>query len=214
MTDDPHDRELVTRFKTGDQGAAQVLFDRFVERLISLVRPRFTHQLARRLDPEDVVQSAFRSFFSALEASKIHLASDGDLWPILAEITLRKLRQRCRFHHRQRRDFRQECPLEEEAAASAPAGRDVLLAAALASEPSPQEAQVAFQEILDLCLAGLSPRDRSLIELALQGAHDSELAAGASCAERTVRRVREDFKKTLLRRLRSDDAGSAVEEGP
>ena len=55
--------ELTDRWREGDQQAANLLFRRYSERLIALVRCHLSEKLARRLDPEDVVQSAYRSFF-------------------------------------------------------------------------------------------------------------------------------------------------------
>ena len=55
--------DLFGRVCTGDEKAADDLFDRFVDRLTALARDRRSPKLARRVDPEDIVQSAFRSFF-------------------------------------------------------------------------------------------------------------------------------------------------------
>ncbi len=55
--------ELLNRFRGGDDDAARELFDRYVHRLIGVARNRLSVKLARRVDPEDIVQSAYRSFF-------------------------------------------------------------------------------------------------------------------------------------------------------
>ena len=55
--------QLLDRVHRGDEQAAEELLDRYVSRLIQLARSRLPSKLARRLDPEDVVQSACRSFF-------------------------------------------------------------------------------------------------------------------------------------------------------
>src|SRR5262245_6916154 len=55
---------LVARWQAGDQQAARELFHRYTDRLIALVRSRLTSQVGQRVDPEDVVQSAYRSFFA------------------------------------------------------------------------------------------------------------------------------------------------------
>ena len=51
------------RLRAGDDEAAREVFDRFARRLVGLARRRFDRRLAHRVDPEDVVQSAFKSFF-------------------------------------------------------------------------------------------------------------------------------------------------------
>ena len=56
-------RLLVERWQSGDQSAAKQLFDTYVDRLVALARRRISQRLNSRLDPEDVVQSVFRTFF-------------------------------------------------------------------------------------------------------------------------------------------------------
>ena len=59
--------ELLNRWREGDERAARALFQNYTARLIALVRSHLSEKLSRRLDPEDVVQSAYRSFLSARE---------------------------------------------------------------------------------------------------------------------------------------------------
>ena len=60
---DDHSARFLRQWKEGDESAAEELFNRFSERLVALARSRLSEKLARRVGPEDVVQSAFRSFF-------------------------------------------------------------------------------------------------------------------------------------------------------
>ena len=55
--------EILKRYREGDQDASDELFSRYVGRLTLLARSRLSPALARRSDPEDVVLSAYRSFF-------------------------------------------------------------------------------------------------------------------------------------------------------
>ncbi len=83
--------EIVARWRAGDQQAAGALFRRYAERLLALARSRLSSRLARHIDPEDVVQSAYRSFFSGARAGRYVLKRSGDLWRLLVAITLPKL---------------------------------------------------------------------------------------------------------------------------
>ncbi len=65
-----------------------VLFERYVTRLTALARSRLSPALRRRLDPEDLVMSAFRSFFVGVRAGKWD--RDGDLWSLLANDHIEK----------------------------------------------------------------------------------------------------------------------------
>ena len=95
--------ELLKRWKMGDERAAQALFDRYVERLIGLARNRLSERMRRRVEPEDVVQSAYRSFFKKAGDGRYSLDRSGDLWKLLAAITVSKVRGQVEFHTAQKR---------------------------------------------------------------------------------------------------------------
>ena len=55
--------ELMRRLQSGDQDAAFKIFQDYSGRLAGLARTRLQGALAAKVDPEDVLQSVFRSFF-------------------------------------------------------------------------------------------------------------------------------------------------------
>ena len=67
---DQNSIQLLNRVRSDDSGAAEELFERYLQRLLALVRTRLPGKLARRVDPDDVVQSAYRSFFTGLHFLK------------------------------------------------------------------------------------------------------------------------------------------------
>src|SRR5262245_19251821 len=84
--------------------AARALFERFTRRLIGLARSQFDARLRHKIDPEDIVQSAYKSFF--LRYGEGALAAEGwdGLWGLLTLITLRKCADRVRYHRAECRD--------------------------------------------------------------------------------------------------------------
>jgi hypothetical protein len=55
---------LVKRgIRSGDAGAAAPVFQRFAGRLIAPARSRLGDRLRAKVDPDDVVQSVYKSFF-------------------------------------------------------------------------------------------------------------------------------------------------------
>src|SRR5262249_38052565 len=82
---------LVARWRAGDERAAAELFSRYAQRLIALARSRLSPKLSARIDPEDVVQSVYRSFFAETREGRYDLQRGGDLWQLLVVITLHKL---------------------------------------------------------------------------------------------------------------------------
>jgi RNA polymerase sigma-70 factor, ECF subfamily len=90
--------ELGSRLRTGDQGAASEVFRRFAGRLIAPTRTELDARLRRKMDPEDVVQSVYRSFFTRYSAGQFDLATWESLWGLLAVITVRKCLGRAEYY--------------------------------------------------------------------------------------------------------------------
>src|SRR5437868_8199770 len=89
-TREPHESfvELAARLHAGDQGAATEVFRRFAGRLIALARTKLDIRIRRKEDPEDVVQSVYRSFFGRYQAGQYDLATWEALWSLLTVITV------------------------------------------------------------------------------------------------------------------------------
>ena len=173
---------LLNRIRSGDEAAAEELLSQFADRLVALARSRLSRKLSRRVDPEDVVQSACRSFFRYAHSGRYQASDGDDLWKLLATITIRKSAQHVRRHKAKRRSVSQE--------ESAGNGGTLQLFApeALAREPSPEEATTLVEET-QKAMQRLSPLHRRILELTLQGRSVDEVAELAECSERTVERA-------------------------
>jgi RNA polymerase sigma-70 factor (ECF subfamily) len=79
--------ELLRKYELGDLAAARQIHDRYAERLIAVARRLLSDKLAARIDPEDVVQSAYRSFFLRARDGQYVVRESGDLWRLLIAIT-------------------------------------------------------------------------------------------------------------------------------
>ena len=93
---------------TGEPGFEQELVDRYTARLLALARRELPDRVRQRVDPEDLVQSVYRSFFQRLSEGRFSFADSGDLWRLLAAMTFQRVRKAVRFHQQQRRDVRRE----------------------------------------------------------------------------------------------------------
>jgi DNA-directed RNA polymerase specialized sigma24 family protein/tRNA A-37 threonylcarbamoyl transferase component Bud32 len=170
-------RELLRCLHTGDDAAATEAFDRYVARLIALVRSRLGNRLARRIDAEDVVQSAFGSFYAGAANDEFVHAQAGDLWRLLARIALNKLHKQIEKHSAGRRAVDREV-----------AEGQVVVRELKSLEPTPGEA-VALAEQLHLFQANLSPLDQKALSMRLNGAMAEEIATSLGKSVRTVRRA-------------------------
>jgi len=183
--------ELLTRWQTGDQQAAAELFRLYASRLIGLARSRLKSHLGRRIDPEDVVQSVYRSFFAQTRDEQFELQLGGDLWRLLVTITLRKLSNQLKHNLRHKRSADRDSHFGSEDSLMG-LGTDAFVRA-----PTPLEA-AALTDELQQALASVKPQYRPIVELRLQGYRIEEIAVQLNRGQRTVRRVLEQVKQALM----------------
>jgi RNA polymerase sigma-70 factor (ECF subfamily) len=187
---DDHSAELLARLEAGDSRAAGELYDNYLDRLIRLVRSRYSNELNRRFDPEDVVQSALCSFFLRAQKGLFVHRRSGDLWRLLAQITCRKLYKRIEFHRQELRDYRKERHASGE--------DEEQLATPL--EPSWEEAMEIMSELQHV-LDGLEPHQRLMLGMRLQDHTFDEIAAATGRTQRTVRRLIDKVRAQLEKRV-------------
>jgi RNA polymerase sigma-70 factor (ECF subfamily) len=190
MDDSVH---LVRRWREGDEQAAEELYGRYAEQLIAQTYRRLPDKLAARVDPEDVVQSVYRSFFAAAREGRYLLQQSGELWRLLLAITVHKVQNRIKHHLAEKRDFNRDLSTDVEASIHG------LPIHVLAREPLPDEA-VMLSDLLEQVLGQFTPAQRRMIELRLQGYPLEEIATEAGTSRRTVCRALERFKEELAAR--------------
>jgi RNA polymerase sigma factor (sigma-70 family) len=81
----------ITRLKDGDRAAVGSLLERYFGRLVQLARARLQALPGLAWADEDVALSAFKSLCLGVEGGRFPLLDDrGDLWRLLAVLTVRK----------------------------------------------------------------------------------------------------------------------------
>jgi RNA polymerase sigma-70 factor (ECF subfamily) len=98
--------EFLTRLHSRDDGAAQELFGRFAHQLIAL--RHIDAGLRHKVDPEDVVQSAYKSFFFRYGDGNLNVVNWNSLWGLLTLTTVRKCAERAAYHRALCRDAARE----------------------------------------------------------------------------------------------------------
>lgn len=187
---DGESAELVTRWRAGDEQAADELFRRYAGRLLALAQSRLSDKLALRVDAEDVVQSVYRSFFVHARAGRYIFERSGDLWKLLVAITLHKVRGQAEYHAADKR------ALDREQSASGVADWQGLSIPALTRQPTPLEA-AALTDELEQVMRRLAAPQRKMFELRLQGYSLEEIAAECDCSVRTVKRGLSHIREEL-----------------
>ena len=150
-------------------------FDRrYRRRLCALVDREMGRRLRGREDPDDVVQSALRTFFRRFANGEFQLghSDEPELWGLLKKITYRKLLKHAEYHDAGKRALRKET----QPASGEPAEPD----------PSPAEA-AAMADVIEAAVAGLEPPDPEIFRLRLEGHTIAEIAEHVGCKVGRVR---------------------------
>lgn len=185
---------LMGRLRSGEDAAAREVFVRFAARLAGLARRHLDARVGAKVDPEDVVQSAYKSFFVRQREGELDVGTWDGLWGLLTMITLRKCADRAAYYHAEKRNVTRETT-SGQADDSTPGAVDV----ALDREPLPDEAAVLAETVEALFRSIDDPDERAILELSLQGHTATEISEQLGRAERSVRRLREHIRKRLER---------------
>ncbi len=185
MPDDPPPfKQIMELLRSGDQQAAELIFNKYCRRLIGLAASRLPAPVRAKEDEQDAVQSAFKSFFNRQKNGTLEPEDWDELGTLLTYLTMCKVDRRIRKYLAEKRDIRRES-----AAMSGDTENDTgpkWEAAAL--DPTAEE-KAAAEETLNELLKKLSPLDQELVTLRLQGYQVSEIAERIGKDERTVYRV-------------------------
>lgn len=195
----PDDWDSIERFEqvaTGHESAADAVFHRYVQRLVLLARGRMSRKLATRIDPEDVVMSAYRSFFVRARDGKFRIENSGDLWRLLVEITYHKLYRQAAHHRAAKRSMDVE---------SSEGG--VVPDRLVSKQPTPDMAALVADELEGL-FARLDEVGGRVIQLRMQDHTCAEIAAEIGVSERTVQRHLSKAKALLIKDVADQDSGS------
>lgn len=174
------DRDLVRDYHGGNDAAAGKLFDKYCERLLRLAKKRIGQRMASRFDPEDVVQSAFRTFFTRVKNDEFSFAEENDLFKLLVRLTVRKTLRRIEYHRADKRN--------PEAEIGHPSDGTEPFARIASGDPTP-EMEVALIDEFERFVAGLEPIERQVLEFKVQGFGTVEIAEKLGTYDRKVRRV-------------------------
>jgi len=184
----------VTALKAGDTAAAQPLWERYHRRLVALARRKLRAARRRAADEDDVVQSAFHSFFRGVAGGRFPQLNDRDnLWRILVVITARKAVNQLAREHSKRRGGG-TVGSELRITSIAPGSSEAAIDQIVGEEPTPEfAAQVAeeYGRLLDLL------GDETLRQVAvwkMEGFANDEIAERLDCSPRTVARKLETIR--------------------
>jgi len=179
--DDAHWQRMIAGLRAGDDEAATDFYARYGPLLENLAAAHLASGILRRVGPDDVANSACRTFLRRIRGGQFSIGARDNLWNLLCAITLAKARKKARFHLARKRAVAREAHPraadDEEPVARVPVGG-----------PSPEEA-AAFADQFRHLLERLDDEERRIVLLKLEQRTQEEIAAALGVSERTVRRI-------------------------
>jgi len=190
--DDESWQQQVRGFLNGDPTIAKAFWDQYGPLLERIAAKHMNERLKMRVGPEDVVQSACRTFFRRAKLGQLKLDDSESLWRLLCAITITKVREQARFHSRGKRSVEREV----HAAGTDDSTHGQFHIAA--SGPAPED-EVIFADQFAFILGTLDEEERAIVDLKLQELTQDQIADRLGISERTVRRVFKTLQAKLTR---------------
>lgn len=177
----PSDRTLLVELHHGQDDAATKLYLRYADRLLSLASKQTAGDLRTRIDPEDIVQSVFRTFFRRASEGHYQVPEGEELWKLFLVIALNKIRTTGAWHHAAKRDSR--------ATISSEGLQD--------GQTQDETSLTILHLVIEEMLATMPESTREIIKLRIAGNEVSDIAAQVGRSKRSVERVLQEFRSKL-----------------
>jgi RNA polymerase sigma-70 factor (ECF subfamily) len=161
------------------------LYLRYAQRLMALATAQTSSDLTRRVDPEDIVQSVFRTFFRRAALGQYTVPEGEELWKLLLVIALNKIRATAAYHRAEKRDVKRTFGGEAyDLAIQSEAGHD-------------ETALTALRLVIESVLQDLPESHRKMIEMRIDGHEVNEIATAVQRSKRSVERELQEFRRRL-----------------
>jgi RNA polymerase sigma factor (sigma-70 family) len=186
---------LFSGLKDCDEAILAQIWQRFFPRMAGLARKTLSGLPKCGVDAEDVAQSAFVSFWKALDSgSGFAFGGRDDLWKLLGVITARKARKHVRRQLASKRGGG-KTRAESELALPAETDNANFTLDQVIGEVAPPEFDLSCEEMLLL----LDEAHRAVAVLRLQGYTSDEIASRLECSPRSVQRRLEEVREHWVR---------------
>ena len=180
----PSDRTWIVELRAGNRGAAQPLYDRYMERLVRLTREHLQGIPRRAADEEDVALSVFKSAYLRIERGEFEWLQDGgDLWRVLLCLAACKAAELAKHERAKRRDHRMTVE-----------GLDKDAASILAREPTAEFAAQYAEEVQRRLASLADPVLRRIAIMRMDGFKIAEIARELGVVRSTVDRKLEAIR--------------------
>jgi RNA polymerase sigma factor (sigma-70 family) len=176
---------MFSRLKDSDPAVLSEIWQRFFPRMAGLARKSLAKRPDGSADVEDVVQSAFVSFWRAVESTpQPEFRDRDDLWRFLGVMVFRKARRQSRRAGARKRGGGRVVSESQLVPAGNREDEGGVRLDRLLADISPPDFDLFCEEML----LALDESSRRLALLRLQGHSTAEIASRLECSERSVQR--------------------------
>lgn len=186
--DDKTDRSLIRSVRDGDRDAADGLFERYQRKLTGLAHRGLGRDLSGRLDPEDITQSVFRTFFRRISRGQYDVPPGETIWKLLSTIALNKIRAAGVHHRAAKRDVRKSTDVMDIASLSGALAGD---------EDALRILHLTIEEVIGV----LTEPQQQIIQLRLEDRDIVSISQETGLSKRTVERVLHGFRAQLKKAI-------------
>jgi RNA polymerase sigma-70 factor (ECF subfamily) len=180
--------EIFTQLRQGDEAAATQVFQHFSRQLLSLASHRLPGPIRQKVDPEDVVQSVFRTFFSRLSKGQFTVGGWESLGGLLTRITVRKCGKWMDYYHAEARNLDREWSPPQAGSDASPSRSGQIGWEFLDRQPTPAEVAVLTETVQEM-LRGLDEREQQIVTLSIQGHAVADIIKQTGCTQSKVYRL-------------------------
>ncbi len=185
------DHALLHRFENGEEDAATAIHLRYAKRIKLLAKAQMGAWLSARVEPDDIVQSVFCTFFQQAAEGRYQIPEGEELWKLLLVITLNEIRALGLYHSAAKRDVKKTIGL-------------VKVKRSVQSD-NPTEAAYNLLRLTVNDLLDELPEDRrAIVALRIDGHVVKQIAEDTKKSKRSVERILQDFRKQLRASLEEE----------
>jgi RNA polymerase sigma-70 factor, ECF subfamily len=184
------DQSLVLRLRSGDESAASEVYNRYANRVFGLVHQQMTDRLRAQIQPEDIVQSVFKSVFRGISLGSYEAPEGGTLWQLMAIVAVHKVRRNARRRTALRRDARRTQSL------------DAMEHFDTADDFTPEEFESAIREAIE----DLKETEKDVVLLRVQGYSVEEIATKLDRSRRSIERTLQNIRTKMLSSFDEEEA--------
>jgi RNA polymerase sigma factor (sigma-70 family) len=197
MSATPSFRNLLASLRQGEsQRAAELIVERFAARLAALSARKMGPKLRQRVDPEDISQSVFATFFRRLDDGRVDIRDWESLWGLLAQVAVCRICRHAERHRAARRSQEMEIALD-----------DVL--ERFDREPKADDVLVA-EELRRQLVDNLAEKYRPIAAMILEGESHESISRACETSISTVERVHRRAREYLADLLNAEESSATT----